>query len=120
MVSLAVRNHGLVGDAPGTDGRWFSWGDEPMPDCCLAAMHSESTVVGCECPLFNTVAVGSVCGDMSVYGVMDMLGNVSEWVSDWYDPFYWRTAESLDRTGPSWGVQRVLRGGNFGRQNPYM
>jgi hypothetical protein len=33
----------------------------------------------------ETAPVGSHPKDRSAYGVMDMLGNVSEWIDDWYD-----------------------------------
>jgi formylglycine-generating enzyme required for sulfatase activity len=54
----------------------------------------------------------------NAYGLYDMIGNVFEWASDWYDTTYYRSAPRVDPQGPT-GPQdahnyKVLRGGNFG------
>ncbi len=109
--------------ARGADGWLFPWGSEPLPDCCLTVMgaQGEATEGGdCECGLFDSQPIGSRLADSSVYGTRDMCGNVSEWVADWYDWAYWKTAVPANPSGPSSGVERVRRGGNFTFYNPYM
>ena len=42
-----------------------------------------------------------------------MLGNASEWCSDWYDARYYADSPSVDPRGPPWvpSIVRVVRGG---------
>ena len=42
-----------------------------------------------------------------------MLGNVSEWVSDFYDPGYYSLGPFRDPKGPETGKHHVYRGGSW-------
>jgi formylglycine-generating enzyme required for sulfatase activity len=47
------------------------------------------------------------------FGLYDMLGNVWEWVSDWYAGNYYQNSPSQNPTGLTSGTLRVLRGGSW-------
>jgi formylglycine-generating enzyme required for sulfatase activity len=85
------------------DSRAFPWGDA-APTCALASFG------GCE---QDTSAVGSTPAGASLYGAMDMAGNVSEWVNDWYGEDYYKSAPSVNPLGPGAGDKRVMRGGSW-------
>jgi formylglycine-generating enzyme required for sulfatase activity len=88
--------------ARGTDGRTFPWGEEI--DC------EHAQYKGCG---GRTIPVGSLPAGASPYGVLDMAGNVWEWVADWYASGYYDVSPYNDPQGPSSGLYRVLRGGSW-------
>jgi sulfatase modifying factor 1 len=47
------------------------------------------------------------------FGLYDMLGNVWQWVNDWYDENYYRSSPAQDPQGPASGKLRVMRGGSW-------
>jgi len=47
------------------------------------------------------------------FGLYDTLGNVWQWVGDWYAGKYYQRSPATDPAGPSSGVDRVLRGGSW-------
>jgi len=49
----------------------------------------------------------------NTFGLYDILGNVWEWVSDWYDEKYYQSSPSQDPAGPASGEMHVLRGGSW-------
>jgi len=53
------------------------------------------------------------------FALFDVLGNVSEWVNDWYDGKYYSHSPSHDPAGSTDGVARVRRGGSW-RDPPWI
>jgi formylglycine-generating enzyme required for sulfatase activity len=60
-----------------------------------------------------TMPVGSFPQSVSPYGLYDMAGNVAEWVQDWYDPNYYRSAPLANPVGPVRGAIKSMRGGSW-------
>lgn len=89
--------------ARGADARVYPWGNDD-PDQNRANSNS---IVG------DTTEVGQYPNGRSPYGVMDMAGNVWEWVSDWYDPNYYADSPAKNPQGPAPGTSRVIRGGSW-------
>ncbi len=57
---------------------------------------------------------------VSGFGVYNMAGSVFEWISDWYDPKYYKESVALNPRGPEKGYNfanrgpvKVLRGGSW-------
>lgn len=89
----------------GDDFRTFPWGEDKA-DYTLANFNM---LVG------DTSRVGSYPLGASPFGVLDMAGNVAEWVNDFYS-FNYILSDVLNPTGPltSAGSNRVVRGGSLG------
>jgi len=60
-----------------------------------------------------TLPVGSFPEGASPYGLFDMAGNASEWVNDWFDPYYYLKAPPADPKGPNGVLLKVVRGGSW-------
>ena len=90
-----------------SDTRKYPWGDS-APDC---------TKTNYDWCVDDTSRVGSYPSGASPYGVMDMAGNVWEWVNDWYDESYYRVSSLRNPQGPTTGTYRVLRGGSWDRHD---
>lgn len=89
----------------GDDFRTFPWGEDEA-DGLLANFNM---LVG------DTSRVGTYPAGASPFGVLDMAGNVAEWVNDIYSSNY-ANAVTLNPTGPltSSSFYRVVRGGSLG------
>jgi formylglycine-generating enzyme required for sulfatase activity len=61
----------------------------------------------------DTTAVGSYPDGASPYGVMDMAGNVREWLNDWYQEDYYSVSPDSNPQGPARGNYRMLQGGSW-------
>ena len=88
--------------ARGTDGRLYPWGSVFDPKRCNSYSNGR----------LEPENVGSYPLGASPYGLMDMAGNVWEWVNDWYGPY--DATDTINPTGPS-GEQdyKVIRGNSW-------
>jgi formylglycine-generating enzyme required for sulfatase activity len=96
--------------ARGTDGREYPWGNywsTEKPGNFDDYQGIDSNYEG------DTTPVGSFPEGASPYGAMDMLGNVWEWVADWYHPAIFATEPVDNPTGPKHGEFRLIRGGSY-------
>jgi formylglycine-generating enzyme len=101
--------------ARGTDGRLYPWGNEPLPSCVTTVMDGDGSGVpgGEGCGTGGTELGGAHPAGASPYGAQDMLGNVWEWVSDWYAADYYATSPTADPPGPATGTTKSFRGGGW-------
>jgi len=92
--------------ARGKDGNDFPWGFEPPSE---KPVNFDKNWEG-----IKTLwpAKGNI-ETTSPYGIVNMAGNVREWVEDWYSPDYYQSAPSKNPPGPQIGILKVIKGGSW-------
>ena len=89
----------------GTEGNRYPWGNDFDPSkCSYLADPSVKLQRG-------TRPTGTY--PPNAYGLCDMIGNVWEWVSDWYDAAWYGADDRRDPSGPHDGSLRIVRGGSW-------
>lgn len=95
--------------ARGTDRRVYAWGNTPEPSCENLGMWGR--------PPCNRKAPrprGTFTIDRSPFGVRDMSGGVSEWVTDGFDVNYYQRSAVKNPLGPAERTfDVVFRGGSY-------
>ena len=81
----------------------YPWGTA-APDRTRANFNKE---------IGRTTEVGSFPAGASRYGIMDLAGNVWEWVADWYSPEYYGESVFENPQGPEGGSEKIARGGSW-------
>ncbi|MBX3063882.1 MAG: SUMF1/EgtB/PvdO family nonheme iron enzyme [Anaerolineae bacterium] len=94
--------------ARGPNGNIYPWGNFWDPEGKLALTSRPTQQNGAN-------DVNSYPSGATPTGIFNMSGNVSEWVSDWYDAnAYANTpANAIDPKGPASGTAKVTRGGDW-------
>lgn len=98
----------------GLEQRKYPWGDEEIDDGGWRANIWQGVF-----PTSNTLEDGWLTTapvrtfEPNGYGLWQMVGNVWEWASDWFDPGYYGVSSETSPTGPERGQSRILRGGSY-------
>jgi len=102
--------------ARGTQGLKYPWGNEPEANCeyaVISVYNSETDDYDNGCGKDGTWIVGSKEKGKSPYGVYDMIGNVEEWVDDYYAENYYENSPLENPAGPDSGEHHSIRSGSF-------
>ncbi len=90
--------------ARGTDRRPYPWGGKaPSP---RLANYSDTMIQ-------ESVSSFRYPLGASPYGILNMSGNVREWVADWFDADYYSHSPYANPKGPEIGQERVLRSTSY-------
>jgi formylglycine-generating enzyme required for sulfatase activity len=94
----------------------YPWGNEfdgTLLNHCDANCFQENRNSEADDGHRDTSPVDAFPGGRSPLGLLDMAGNVMEWVGDWYDRRYYETSTDTNPIGPLDGQFRVIRGGSW-------
>lgn len=96
--------------ARGEKGAIYPWGDQPA-ECRYAVMDMGTP--GCQ--KNSTHDIKAKDRGQSPYGVFNMVGNVAEWVTDWYDDDVYPSGEIKNPvcTSGNKKQEKVFRGGSW-------
>jgi formylglycine-generating enzyme len=102
----------------GLDRAHYAWGDstiDKLNELTLlapqSAIRNTATPVPAVLGRPHPNAVGSMAPNG--YGLYDIIGNVMEWTSDWYDNNYYPFMPKVNPKGPEKGRYKSVRGAGF-------
>jgi formylglycine-generating enzyme required for sulfatase activity len=98
--------------ARGPAGAAFPWG-ERRPSC-ESAVFARGSGQACSSPGGGPSEAGATSGDRSVEGVLDLAGNVSEWVEDGFEATLPDCPAPCRDPVVRGGTEKSCRGGNWG------
>lgn len=113
--------------ARGVDGESFPWGAAWPPPAGAGNLADDTARVPspnwARVPQYVdgfpfTAPVGTFTKHSPDSGMLDAVGNVAEWVADFYDAGAYRASDRVDPSGPRGGRARVVRGSSFGHARP--
>ena len=119
--------------ARGSSGKTYPWGDDPpnatrLNACgkeCASWEGANKIAVAMMYPEDDgwpaTAPVKTFPAGKTNFGNYDMVGNVWEWVADYYAPYSKALANARrvpNPKGPDTGTERVIRGGAFNASSP--
>ncbi len=143
--TYSVKNSALYNDHPVTHVTW--WGAEAYCEALNRRLPTEAeweraargpqdyiypwgntfdvTLANSSRPAAEgTEPVNSYLAGASTFGILNMAGNVEEWVSDWYQSNYYQQLVNNpgqpNPQGPISGTQKVLRGGSWDAVPPIL
>ena len=108
--------------ARGTDERAYPWGNDNVAGSLLnfadkILTNFEWSEKNIDDGFVDTAPVDSYPKGASPYGVLNMAGNVAEWVADWFDREYYKHSPATNPSGPFFLFfplnGRVYRGGSW-------
>jgi formylglycine-generating enzyme required for sulfatase activity len=99
--------------ARGTDEREYPWGNAAPTSCTQAMIGGIAGACG---QRKGSFPVGSATEGASPFGLLDMAGNVFEWVADGYAPY--PAEDQTDPLVPLGNKKGIIRGGSWDYSSP--
>lgn len=103
--------------ARGAAGRRFPWGNQFDPYLVNGGRFGLDMFEDKD-GFIELAPPGAFRDGASSEGVMDLSGNVEEWVADWFGEY--PESGQIDPAGPDTGDDKLIRGGSFAAGRPWL